>query len=74
MQSIEHQIEAWNALSAEERRLHWEDFTEMLDAGDAGYHRFYRVLMPMWQGEEMGAAPAQVEGIYKPYHREPMAA
>lgn len=43
---------AWNALSKVQQRREWARFTEALDSGDAGYHRFYGVLAPMWDRGE----------------------
>lgn len=43
---------AWNTLTKAQQRREWDRFTEALDTGDAGYHRFYRVLMPLWEGGE----------------------
>jgi hypothetical protein len=39
---------AWTRLSPDEQLTQWQSFLDALDAGDAGYHRFYPVLMPLW--------------------------
>lgn len=39
---------AWNTLTKAQKRKEWALFTEALDCGDAGYHRFYGILAPMW--------------------------
>ena len=36
----------WNSLTKPQQRRGWDRFTQALDRGNAGYHRFYRVLMP----------------------------
>ncbi len=41
-------IADWNALSASARAANWAQYTEMLDHGDAGYHRFARILINAW--------------------------
>ena len=38
----------WNALPLQARRASWSRYTEMLDRGDAGYHRFARLLINAW--------------------------
>ncbi len=38
----------WTALSPAAQRALWRHFIEALDAGAAGYHRYYQVLMPLW--------------------------
>lgn len=48
---------AWNALSEAEQLNEWRAFVAALDAGDAGYHRFYSVLMPLW---DRGEVPTQI--------------
>ena len=42
----------WNSQTKPQQRRGWDRFTQALDRGDAGYHRFYRVLMPLWEGGE----------------------
>ena len=38
----------WNALPMRVRAENWSHYTEMLDHGDAGYHRFARLLINAW--------------------------
>ena len=38
----------WNALPMRVRAESWSQYTEMLDRGDAGYHRFARLLINAW--------------------------
>lgn len=40
---------AWTRLSPDEKLAQWRSFLDALDAGDAGFHRFYPVLMPLWE-------------------------
>lgn len=39
---------AWMQLSEPEQLSEWRSFLDELDAGCAGYHRCYPVLMPRW--------------------------
>jgi hypothetical protein len=58
----------WNALPLKARMESWSQYTEMLDHGDAGYHRFAPLLVNAWcEGWDVtqpfvfdreGAAPA----------------
>jgi len=79
MLMIEQLAHNWNAMTEADRALYWEDFTEMLDAGEAGYHRYYRLLMPVWSGAETAATaglklPPEIAGQgYKPFHFPPEA-
>jgi hypothetical protein len=47
-----HEFEAllaeWNALPVKARTAIWSRYTEMLDHGDAGYHRFAPLLINAW--------------------------
>lgn len=38
----------WNALPLKARTESWARYTEMLDHGDAGYHRFAPLLINAW--------------------------
>ena len=38
----------WNALPVKARTANWSRYTEMLDYGDAGYHRFAPLLINAW--------------------------
>lgn len=49
---------AWTQLSHAEQLDQWRGFIIALDAGDAGYHRFCLLLMPLW---DRGHVPAEVE-------------
>jgi len=44
---------AWTQLPTLQRRAEWRSFIVALDVGDAGYHRFYPVLMPLWDRGEV---------------------
>ncbi|WP_293392804.1 hypothetical protein, partial [Phenylobacterium sp. RIFCSPHIGHO2_01_FULL_69_31] len=48
----------WTQLSEAQQLNEWRAFLTSLDAGDAGYHRYYPVLMPLW---DRGDVPAIVE-------------
>ena len=48
----------WTQLSEAQQLGEWRTFLTSLDVGDAGYHRFYPVLMPLW---DRGDVPAIVE-------------
>lgn len=48
----------WTALSPAQQLAHWETFVTDLDAGAAGFHRYYRVLMPLW---DEGDVPAPIQ-------------
>jgi hypothetical protein len=48
----------WNALSEAEQLRQWSRFTMDLDAGEAAFHRFYLVLMPMW---DRGDVPTGID-------------
>jgi hypothetical protein len=41
------EYQAWIQLSSEQQLDQWRSFLTALDAGDAGYHRYYSVLMPL---------------------------
>jgi len=58
MISIDSLQAAWTALSPAEQLRHWEQFTLDLDAGEAAFHRFYLVLMPLW---DRGDVPAVID-------------
>lgn len=49
---------AWTQLPEAEQLHQWRAFLAALDAGDAGYHRYYLVLMPLW---DRGDVPAAIE-------------
>ena len=49
---------AWTLLTKGEQLVQWRGFITALDAGGAGYHRFYPVLMPLW---DRGDVPAIVD-------------
>lgn len=52
MTSIDALTAEWTALSPAHQLAQWETFIADLDAGAAGFHRYYRVLMPLWdQGD-----------------------
>ena len=38
----------WTQLSEGEQLRQWRSFLASLDAGDAGFHRYYAELMPRW--------------------------
>jgi len=48
----------WTQLSEAQQLTEWRTFMVSLDAGDAGHHRYYLVLMPLW---DRGDVPAVVE-------------
>lgn len=47
MGSIDTTFE-WMQLPPAEQLLQWRSFVSSIDCGDAGYHRYYPVLMPRW--------------------------
>lgn len=51
-------VTAWTQLTKAEQLVEWRGFITALDAGGAGYHRFYPVLMPLW---DRGDVPAEIE-------------
>ena len=51
-------ITAWTELTNAEQLRQWRRFLDALDAGGAGYHRYYPVLMPLW---DRGDVPAEIE-------------
>jgi hypothetical protein len=51
-------VTAWTLLTKGEQLVQWRGFITALDAGGAGYHRFYPVLMPLW---DRGDVPAEIE-------------
>jgi hypothetical protein len=57
MISIEIVTAEWTALSPAEQLRQWSQFISDLDAGEAGFHRFYLVLMPLW---DRGDVPAPI--------------
>jgi len=48
MISTDTLMAAWTALTPAEQLAQWQQFTQDLDAGEAAFHRFYLVLMPLW--------------------------
>ncbi len=42
----------WNSLTKAQQRREWTRFIEAVDCGDAGYHRFYPILAPLWDRGE----------------------
>jgi hypothetical protein len=38
----------WMQLPEADQLHQWRSFLASLDVGDAGYHRWYGVLMPLW--------------------------
>jgi hypothetical protein len=60
MISIEAITTDWNALSMDEQMRQWSQFLQDLDAGEAGFHSFYLVLMPLW---DCGLVPALIEEV-----------
>jgi hypothetical protein len=53
MISIDTLTSDWTALSPAEQLAQWESFFADLDAGAAGFHRYYRVLMPRWDAGDV---------------------
>lgn len=51
-------ISGWTELSDAEQLREWRSFLSSLDAGDAGYHRYYPELMPRW---DCGDVPELIE-------------
>jgi hypothetical protein len=58
MISIDALTSDWIALSPSEQLAHWTTFIDDLDAGCAGFHRYYRILMPLW---EQGDVPDPID-------------
>jgi hypothetical protein len=57
---------AWTHLSEAQQLVEWRSFLSSLDAGDAGYHRWYPVLMPLWdRGEVPPAVETEVLAAYE---------
>lgn len=48
MISIDTLNSDWTALSPDAQLAQWETFIADLDAGCAGFHRYYRLLAPLW--------------------------
>lgn len=48
MRSIEALTADWNALSQDEQFGQWRSFLQDLDCGEGAFHRYYLVLMPLW--------------------------
>jgi hypothetical protein len=44
----EQLIAAWNALSSQARMMLWAEYTQLIDLGGAGYHRFAPLLVNAW--------------------------
>jgi hypothetical protein len=61
MISIEAIAAGWNALSPGEQLQQWDQFTWDLDAGEAAFHRFYLVLMPLWDRGDVPAPIAEAQ-------------
>lgn len=57
MTSTNTLMDAWTALSPAEQLAQWDRFTRDLDAGEGAFHRYYLVLMPLW---DRGDVPAQI--------------
>ncbi|CAN7641422.1 hypothetical protein LJR219_005034 [Phenylobacterium sp. LjRoot219] len=53
----------WMQLSHGEQLREWGSFLRGLDAGDAGYHRYYRVLMPRWARGDVPQIVGQAAGF-----------
>lgn len=63
MISIEAMTADWTALSPAEQLRQWDQFTRDLDAGEAAFHRFYLVLMPLWDRGDVPAPIAEAQLI-----------
>jgi hypothetical protein len=50
-------LTTWTDLSEAQQLREWRSFLNSLDVGDAGYHRWYKVLMPLW---DRGDVPGEV--------------
>lgn len=62
---------AWTQLTEAQQLVEWRSFLTSLDAGDAGYHRYYPVLMPLWdRGEVPAAVEAEALDAYEAEMRE----
>lgn len=53
MISINALTSDWTALSPAEQLAQWHTFIADLDAGAAGFHRYYLVLMPLWNAGDV---------------------
>jgi hypothetical protein len=51
----------WTALSSAQQLAHWTSFIDDLDAGAAGFHRFYPVLMPLWDRGDVPGPISEME-------------
>lgn len=51
-------LTAWTRLTKGEQLAQWRGFIAALDAGGAGYHPYYLVLMPLW---DRGDVPVEIE-------------
>jgi hypothetical protein len=65
MISIDALIQDFNALSPAQQVAQWDSFTADLDAGSAGFHRYYPVLMPLW---DRGDEPDEIEALRQTQH------
>lgn len=41
-------VSEWNSQPLEARKAQWSHYTELLDEGGAGYHRFAPLLINAW--------------------------
>lgn len=40
----------WAAMPEGEQRRQWDAYTDAIDHGEAGYHRYHLVLAPLFDG------------------------
>lgn len=82
MISIDTLTSDWSALSPDAQSAQWASFITDLDGGCAGFHRYYPVLMPLWdQGDVPDAinesqlvkyeAEMRAEAIWELQHPSP---
>lgn len=71
MISIDALNSEWIALSPPQQLAQWENFITDLDAGTAGFHRYYRVLMPLW---DRGDVPEPIHAAVMATYEDEMRA
>ena len=61
----------WTQHTEAQQLIEWRTFLASLDAGDAGYHRYYLVLMPLWdRGDVPAIVQAEAMDAYETEMRE----
>lgn len=61
MNTLDQVVTAWNQLNSGEQLVHWANYLNDLDCGQAGLHRFSQILMPLWIKGEVPHQAANLE-------------